>query len=135
MTYWKTKSFRETQKEWYAALEKHGFMDAEKDVCGEMSLRQWAVSPYRHAKSVVEREAKELYFTILAQNICVAKFRNKIDEHILVMYSVGHKIKEICIELEKIGERRARNTIRFIIRRYEMEWGVRAYNRKQLNLK
>lgn len=135
MTFWKTKEFMGIQQEWYRALEKHGFIDAEKKIGGEMELKQSASAPYRHIKRLLDIQTKEDYYTRIAQNVHEAKFRNKVDQHIMVLHSLGYRIKDICAELVLIGEKRCRDTIRYVIRRYEMAWGMRIYTRRQLNRK
>lgn len=78
-------------------------------------------------------EDLETYFRLLSQQVHEAQFRNTVDQWILTWYADGWRIKCICDELARKGHSRARHTVRFIIRRYEMLWGMRTYTAKQLN--
>ncbi len=135
MIYWKSSSFKALQKAWYQLLKDAGFQDAEKNIGDEMELKQHAAYPLRHLKSDLDRQSKEEYFNLLSQNIQDTEFVNEVDETVLVLYSDGKKIKEICAYLNEIGEQRCRAAIRFIIRRYEMKWGMKTYTPRQLNRK
>ena len=135
MAFWKSANFKALKDAWYERLKEDGFQDAEKEVGDSMELKQRSGAPFRHAKSELDRKSKEEYFTLLAQHIHESEFRNDIDQLILTWYANGLKIKEICQQLIALDEYRCRNTIRFTIRRYEARWGIRAYNRRQLNLK
>lgn len=64
------------------------------------------------------------------------KFRKEVDRIIMLRHSEGAKIATICLELKTWGMKPwDRKSIRILIRRYEMAWGLRTYNRKQLNKK
>ncbi len=134
MTFWKATPFRALQRTWYKRLEECGFHDAEKIAHGEMVLKQSASHPYK-GKDELTREIKEHYYQMLAQQVEDADFASDVDRLILSLYADGKKIKIICEELEKRGDRRCRGTIRFTIRKYEMEWGIRKYTARQLNRK
>lgn len=136
MTFWKTKSFKELQKAWYVRLEEEGFQDVELHSGNELFLK-------RYSFSIVDkrckdwplrcRQLREVYYALLSAKVHDAVFRNEVDELILVLYANGTKIKIIAEELEKLGKRRCRNAIRFIIRRYEVAWGIREYTPQQMN--
>lgn len=81
----------------------------------------------------LEIETKTIYYSLLTERIASANFANDIDRLILTWYAEGERIRDICEELEKLGMRRTRGSVRFIIRRYEMAWGMREYTLKQLN--
>ncbi len=80
---------------------------------------------------------KEEYFRILGQAVQDEEtvFRNDTDRYILTRHSEGAKIKMIMKELEAKGKAKARDSIRYIIRRYEMAWGIRQYSQVQLHIK
>jgi hypothetical protein len=80
---------------------------------------------------------KEEYFRCMSQKALDENtfFRNETDKHILIRYSEGAKIKVIMEELSKLGMNKARDSIRYIVRRYEMAWGLKHYSPKQLHKK
>lgn len=133
MKFWSTQPFRELQKEWYERLRAEGFNDAEEMVGEEMVLRQNAQHVYRRATDEILRETKEAYFRFMAAKVHETVFQSEIDRFIMASHAQGKMIEAICEELEQMGERRARNTVRFKIRGYEMQWGLRHYTKKQLN--
>jgi hypothetical protein len=78
---------------------------------------------------------KEAYFRIIASHAHAQPFRNETHRLILMRYAEGAMIKVIVAELQEIGQYRCRNSVTFIIRRYEMEWGLKEYTPRQLNRK
>lgn len=134
MTYWKSPDFKALQESWYRRLEAEGFQDAEKVVRDELVLKQSANNSYR-GQAELTRDIKECYYRILAQQLQEAEFRNEADQLVMTWHADGRKIKDIVVELERRGQRRCRYTVRIIIRRYEMKWGVREHSRQKLHLK
>lgn len=132
MTFWKSPSFKALQDAWYQRLADEGFRDQEVLVKGEMQLKWDAQRAYMRMKPLC-REMREAYFRLLAQKVQENGFRSEIDRLILMRYAEGAKIKLIIEELKAIGKTRCRNSVTFIIRRYEMEWGLKEYTPKQLN--
>lgn len=126
------------QDAWYTKLRLEGFEDVEVMVQGELSLRR---PDYMHYRVVDEDElgtksaSVEAYYYALNQKLEaeIALFRNEVDRLILSCFAMGTKITRIVEILAREGKPRCRNTIMFTIRRYEMQWGLRAYTRKQLN--
>ncbi len=134
MTFWKTQDFKSLQQAWYERLEAEGFQDAEELVGGDMVLRQCAAHPYRDQDELT-REIKESYYRIISQKVQETKFRSDVDRLILTGYCEGKKAKDICEELKDRGTPRFRHAIRFIVRRYEVLWGLRVYTPQQLGKK
>lgn len=134
LTYWKSQHFKALQKLWYQRLQTAGFTDAEKVIGDELELKQTAYHHYRGADELT-RQSKEAYYEVLSAHVHVAAFETDVDALILSWYADGKKIKAIYIELERLGKRRCRGTIRFTIRKYEVIWGIRKYTPKQLNKK
>lgn len=132
MTFWNKSSFKALQRAWYQRLKDEGFQDAEKLINGRLVLAQSASHPYKGHNEVTIQE-KETYFMELCQCVYNHEFDDEVDRLVLTWYSQGRKIKEICEDLDQRGELRARNTVRFIIRRYEIAWGLRNYRPNQLN--
>lgn len=128
--------FRNLQNEWYQKLSKEGFRDIEKLKGDELVLSQFASHCFC-GMDVLSRFLKEQYFRYISQ-IALDEdtfFRNDIDRHILIRHSEGAMIKVIVEELEDMGSPRHRHSVRFIIRRYQIKWGLRKYSDKQLNKK
>lgn len=128
--------FRSLQKHWYEKLSKLGFKDIETFKGGDFVLIQTAAHCYGGADEFV-RESKADYFAAIARAAMDdgTFYRNEIDKHIIIRYSEGAKIKEIVEELLAKGTPRHRHSIRFIIRRYVMAWGLKHFNFTQLNIK
>jgi hypothetical protein len=127
LQFWNTKEFKEIQKKWDDVLESNGFNDIEQTIKNERVLKQQSTNAYRQAVDVV-RQSKIEYYTVLGQKIAGAQFENEIDKAVMEKRSEGLKIKEISsiINLH-------RQAIRYIIRRYEKEWGIRAWTTEQLS--
>lgn len=122
--YWQTKAFRDLQKIWNEKLREAGFEDAEALINGQLVLRQRATNSYRGI-SDVQRENKILYYELLAQNTYLEAFCDRVDRLVMERRSQGIKIKVISEELRQLGERCHRETIRHIIRKYEVKWKIR----------
>jgi hypothetical protein len=120
------------QRYWNRKLSEAGFRDAEEVIGGEHVLKQTAEHPYRGTDDLT-RQTKAAYYRLLAQQSHDTEFANEAHKLILTMYAEGSKIRDICAALEAQGMCRCRGSIRFIIRKYEMQWGLRQYSLKQLN--
>ena len=129
-------AFKELQEEWYRKLADAGFKDIERFKGDELILVGRAADCYKFTTNLT-RPIKEEYYRWISQeaNDEETVYRNEADKHILTRYSEGAKVKVIVKELKMMGMPRHRHSIRFIIRRYEMEWGLREYNDRMLNIK
>lgn len=134
MTYWTRPSFKALQEEWYQRLKDEGFKDAEMVIDGKHTLENKRTREYQSTPKVV-RETKEEYYAVLAQCVHCHWFDDDIERRVLTWYAQGRRIRDICDDLERMGEPRARDTIRYMVRRYEVIWGLRTYTRQQLHLK
>lgn len=128
--------FKRLQQQWYQKLVEHGFRDIEKSIGEELVLIHDAAYCYREVDAF-ERQMKEEYFRCMGQivNDEDTEYRNDIDRYILIRHAEGAKVKSITKELEAKGTPRHRHSVRFIIRSYEMSWGIRKYTDKQLNMR
>ena len=128
------EELKRLQLEWYQKLADDGFRDVEVLKGEELILRQSINYPFRNTNSFT-REMKEQYFTVMGQFALDenAHYRNEVDKYILIRHSEGAKIKDIVLELHAKEMPRGRASVRFIIRRYEMIWGIKFYTDKQLN--
>lgn len=132
--FWKSKGFKSLSKEWELRLTGSGFSDAEEDSKGERSLKQRADNCYRQASSL-ERETRLEYFSVLGSLAHATEFDDDIEAFIMLRHSEGAIIKEIVDELEARGIKKFRKTVSYIIRRWQMRWGLRTWTRKEMNLK
>lgn len=85
----------------------------------------------------VIRRSKEDYYAVLSQMAEDEStvFKNDAHKHILRKIARGISATQIVKELISLKMPRNRDSIRFIVRRYEMEWGIRTYTPRQLNKK
>jgi hypothetical protein len=125
MQFWKTKQFKKLQEKWYKKLK--GFNDIESNE----KLKQNAPNCYRQA-DIVERNAKLNYYLLLGEKINENKFDCYEDKLIITRIAEGYQIKDISAELKKLKKKCHRQTIRFIIRKYELRWGLKKWNQEQL---
>jgi hypothetical protein len=139
VTYWQTAFFKKLQQAWYAKLEASGFVDAEEQVQGEMVLRQSATPHSFRDGTATEVTARAEYYQVLGEMVEAFEFDSEIDRTILTMFAEGAKIRSICEALSRgipslrQRRRRCRGTVRFTIRKYEMQWGLRKYSPRELN--
>lgn len=126
MAFWHSREFRRLYQLWEEKLRAENFEDAEEGDLDSRVLRQKASNVYRAAPATI-REAKQLYFELLAERAQTAIFRNDIDQFIISLRSQGHNISEIAFQLQKAGCGRHIQTIRFVIRYYETLWGIKKW--------
>jgi hypothetical protein len=130
--FWETDDFKAQQKAWYRRLKDEGFNDAEELIGSELMLKQQAKWRMNEGNYITRCKKLE-YFLVLGQHLLHAVYRNEIDKLIMTWHADGKTIKFMCEELKLRGSPRCRHSIRFIIRKYEMIWGMRVYTPKQLN--
>jgi hypothetical protein len=126
--FWQTPAFKELEREWHDRLREAQFKDAEKLVNGRLVLRRSAnglSDAYRDAPSSIERANKLRYYEILGIGFNSTEFDDEVESLVLERRSEGTKIKHICEELRQLGERCHRQTVRHIIRKYELKWGIK----------
>lgn len=127
--FYQTKTFKGLQKEWEKRLLESGFIDHEN---GDQ-LKQNAANSYRRANALL-REAKLEYFQIIIHQIYrhgyIPPDMDPLDLTVMVMRGNGLSINLVA-ERNKIH----RQTVRFIIRRYEHQWGIRSWTLAERNLK
>lgn len=128
--------FKKLQEHWYEKLYDEGFEDVEEFKNGELVLKKFATQRF-YRLNKFHRETRLEYFIILSE-VALSEdtiYKNPADKHILIRYAAGAQIKVIVSELKALQTPRARDSVRFIIRRYEMLWGLRNYTNKQLHKK
>jgi hypothetical protein len=119
--FWQTKKFKKLQNVWNEKLKASGFNDAES----EYRLKLPADHCYCWARTKEERENKLRYYVLLGQHFHAEEFQDAVDALVMERRAEGIKIKHISEELRQLGERCHRETIRYIIRRYEIKWGIK----------
>lgn len=126
--------FRSLQKEWYGKLKSSGFIDIEKFKGEELILSQPANYCIKTLDALT-RYMRQEYFSSVSQAVENGEtpWRNATDKYILTRYSEGARIKTIVLELQEMREPRHRHTVRYIIRRYEILWGLKTYPPNLLN--
>ncbi len=132
--FWKTKHFKLQAKIWNQKLEEVGFVDAEVELKGDRALKQKATNAYRQATEL-ERESRLGYYRLLGHLASNTQFQNELEELVMLRHADGATIKEIVQEINSKGLSFHRQTIRHIIRRWQMKWGVKTWSLKQMNLK
>jgi len=147
--YWKTNEFKRLEAFWDEKLAASGFVDAEKRIGDDRVLSQNSTNVYRQA-SELARNSKKIYYDLLNECINKKNLRSKIDQlimpwhpdapvrleqMIIVWHAEGFKKKEICEQLREIGESRHRQTVMFIIRKYEHKWKIKKWTKEKLDPK
>jgi hypothetical protein len=138
--FWKTKQFKELHLVWSQKLEESGFEDAEICSGNNRLLKQRASNSYRQA-SELERQLKLEYFLRVGQEAERRPFDCEFEAVVIRLHAEGSTIQEITQRVQqqgffkKLNKPINRRTIRFIIRRYQMKWGIKSWTPAQLNLK
>ena len=130
----KKQSLQELQHEWDMILAATGFKDIERTIGNDRVLMQFSSNAYRQADSIT-RENKIAYFESLSEKVNDGIFNNEVDRFIMTRYSEGAKQIQIIEELSHRGHSIHKNTVRYIVRRYETAWGIRAWSNEQMKLK
>lgn len=138
MQFWKKPEFKELQRLWYQKLTDSGFEDAEylgiKGPVLKQTIDTSSIAAYV-ALAPVARDDKEAYYSFISHKIQETVFDRDVDLLIMSFHANGLKPVQISRELDKLGNRRCRDSVRYRIRVYEMKWGIRQYTPKQLHRK
>lgn len=134
--YWQTRSFKKLEKAWNRKLRNEGFEDAERIIDSvhghQRRMTQRASNAYRQA-SEIERNNKSDYYRLLGLYTHDEEFTDQVDLLVMFWRSQAYKISRICEELELLGHRCHRQTVRFIIRKYEHKWAIKRWTPSQLD--
>jgi len=120
--------------EWDEILRATGFKDIERRIGHDRVLIQYSSNCYRQADPTT-RESKESYYEQLSAKVQTHRFENETDRFVMFHIADGVRIKTIVELLAEMGQSIHRQTIRFIIRRYENLWGIKMWSNRQMNLK
>ena len=132
--FWRTKKFKTLTIIWNKKLEDSGFTDAEIELKGDRALKQRATNSYRQA-SELERESRLEYYSFLGYLAHNTEFECEIEEFIMIRHSEGAEDKEIVEELKNMGSSKHRQTVSYIIKRWQVKWGVKNWSLRQRNLR
>lgn len=118
------------QRSWYSKLKEEGFLDREQEE-NEGSISSFV--PFVDTPmSELKYSTRLDYFLCMSQWIEQEEFQNPRDKIIMFMRSEGFQIKEIVDSLKSQGYSCHRQTIRFIIRKFENKWKIRLWEKKQM---
>lgn len=148
--FWRKKSFKKLSKHWDEILEQSGFKDIEVDLKEERVLKQNSFNCYKQSCEL-EVGSKIEYYSLLGNKtyntdkisekdkelslFSYYMFPTEVEQVILCMHAEGALIEEIVQELKNKGQERNRKTIRHIIRRWQVKWGIKSWSLKEMNLK
>jgi hypothetical protein len=132
--FWRTKKFKTLTVVWNKKLEASGFHDAEIELKGDRALKQRATNSYRQA-SELERESRLEYYCFLGYLAHNTMFVDEIEKFIMIRHSEGAEDKEIVEELKNMGVSRHRQTVSYVIKRWQVKWGVKNWSLRQRNLR
>lgn len=115
--------FEALKRDWYSKLKETGFKDIEET--------QGPVVP----SHVRYYSLTDDYYISISKfvNAEDTVFKSELEKFVMLRHSEGAKKADIVRELTERGTPRYKESIRFIIRRYEMKWGIRRYSDKQLD--
>jgi hypothetical protein len=132
--FWETKKFKKLSVVWEKKLKKSGFEDAEREHCGKVFLKQLAENAYGKTDKL-ERETRLEYYLLLSHLVDSAVFPNRLEELIMHKHADGFSITEIVNEAKKEKLPVFRHTVRYIIRRWHMRWGLKYWSLQKMNLR
>jgi uncharacterized protein (UPF0332 family) len=132
--FWRSKKFKTLTEIWNKKLEDSGFNDAEIELKGDRALKQRATNSYRQA-SELERESRLEYYSFLGYLAHNTKFLCEIEKFIMIRHSEGAEDKEIVEELKNMCVSKHRQTVSYIIKRWQVKWGVKNWSLRQRNLR
>lgn len=123
--FWQTNEFKTLQDEWNEKLNESGFKDAETLLGdGDWALKQKATNAYRATHQTI-RDGKQRYFELLGSAFNDEQFCDWVERLIMEHRADGWTIREISDKLKMLNERCHRETIRNVIRKYEVRWKIR----------
>ena len=133
--FWRKKTFKVLLVKWNKKLEDTGFEDCEVELEKDRVLKQGSAT--RHYKDLTqfERDSNLEYFYFLGHLANNTVFPNELEKIIMLKHSEGATVNEIIesAKLKKLSV--CKKTVRYIIRRWQMKWGIRSWSLRQMNLK
>lgn len=132
LKFYEEPKFKELQSKWYGKLKKKNFLDEEKFIGGELRLINHSLPNYIYNLCPLTREARLRYFILIGQCVSEEDFENDRDRLILLLQSEGTLIRDIVNELQVKGYNCHRQTVRYIIRKFEHKWKIRTWQKQQM---
>jgi len=131
--FYQTKEFKTLAKEWEQKLIASGFVDAEKLQSGQTRAHYGEASYKRTKKEIID--ARIQYYSTFCYHAYRTFYPKYLDREVVTRFAKGSRISDIVVELRELGVAINRNTVRFIIRRYEHRWCMRYWTLKQRNMR
>lgn len=129
--FYQTKEFKELQRAWERKLLASDFIDIENTFDNERMLKTFDAYAFNRGRGRYRNmEDEHEYFRSITNAVFNVKFANELDKTVMAMVGDGCKIKQISFETHI-----HRQTVRYIIRRYEHNWGLKHWTLKQRNLR
>lgn len=135
--FYEDPKFKTLRDKWYKRLKQVGFEDAEQVLDHDLVLKQFSanvLSRYAHG-SGLELNAKVLYFQALSANLAEHPPEDEGERLILEMTSQGMLVPEMAPILKAKGLPYGRETIRYVVRRYETKWKIQTWTADKLRKK
>jgi hypothetical protein len=138
------KGFKSLLLKWNKKLEESGFQDIEIELNNGRALRQSCVGQYNRWNKF-ERDSRLEYFCVVGHLVHDTIFPNDLEKFIMLKHAEGETITEIFKAMqangfrmyEKSGKsyRSLRRHIMYIIRQWQMKWGIKTWSLQELSLK
>jgi len=128
----KTKEFKDLQKDWERRLKQAGFDDIErKDRVGRAAerLRTDVMENISHTLSVGQFEIKQEYYRLAGQFLHEHKFKTSFERTVWEMHSNGISVVDIVKALQKTGRTAYKDKVHGAIKRLAAEMKKHARSR------
>lgn len=125
----KTKQFKDLEKEWYGRLTKSGFKDIERrDRIGKAAgrMKTGTLDNIIHSYDEHQFSVKEEYYRVAGQFLHSYKFKSALEKSIWSMHSEGLSIRNIIKSLKAKGHTAYRDLVNGAIKRLALEMKVYA---------
>jgi predicted metal-dependent hydrolase len=113
---------------WEASLEDEGLSELDLSKSSSFKLFDSDVMP-------LSEGLKLDYYLKIFSMFHMEQFENEKNRKVIELWSQGKNKSEITRTLDTLGLHLNRETIRYVIRRFEHKWGIRNWTLKQLHLK
>lgn len=135
LKFWTSKEFQKLNEEWEQKLAESGFKDIEEQVGKDRLLIRNSGLPHRDEEEPgLCMMARQEYFLLLAELFQAEKeFKDESDRLIMERAAEGKTIADTSKELKQLGlPKHNRDTIRYVRRRYEHKWEIKAWKPKDM---
>jgi len=132
LKFFETENFKKAQKYWYDKLQAEKFPDHEKLVGTKLYLLPQSQSQYNDNVDRSNYDITLEYYLRLARHVEQEEFKSDRDRLIMKFHSEGKRICRIIEALQTLGFPCHRQTVRFVIRKFEHKWKIRHWQKKQM---